>query len=1302
MTDERLRDADSSHLSPELREILSLMELLEHARDVQERIPLLEGILVLVSPERYPAVWAMLQEELGTALWQNRLSDRRTELFRSLRCFDMAMTVNTREKAPADWARMQSNKGNALRDLTEILGGAERKEALRSAIACYDAALTVYTREAAESNWAAIQNNKGILLSDVAVMLKGDERAQALCDALICYGAALTVYTREGTAKDWAALQNNKGTVLHDLARMLGGSQRAETLRRARDCFDAALTVYTRDKDPFNWASAQNNKGVVLCDLAEVVEGAKRRETLGAALACYDQALLERRREVVPADWAAVQNNKGTALRDLAQLLEGSEREILLRAALTCYDDACSARRREIIPIDWAATQNNKGVALYDLAGLLGGTEGVELLRSAILCYDNALLERQREVTPADWAATQSNKGAAWQSLARSLAGSERAEALRTALTCYDLALLERRREIVPIDWATTQNNKGSILRDLAKFLRDTDRVEVLRAALACYGEALLAIRREMTPADWAMVQHNKGNTLSDLAGLLEDTERLEMLLVALDCYDGALTVYTREAAPMDWAMVQNSRGNALSALADVVQGAERVRTLQEAISCYENALLEQHRDFMPFAWARVQNNKGNVLSELANAVEGVEAKERLQEAVACYENALSVCTHEVFPAEYQRLTLLIGILLFKERDWAKAAEYLAKALDALEDLLTLRVITRDQHIRLEAWGYLGAMVAYALIQAGGLKASWYAAEALERVRARVTGEAIRHQEAQIAAAEHLAPELLTAFHAASGRLAMLSLAGRNMEFEGSTGSLEEVTDTPYLPELPALMALGSEMAAAQEIKEARAAFNGVLTRIRETIPDFLSQESSVNLAVKELDPDERLVYIASAPAGAVAVVIGGRSRDEEEPGATAWWDERLTHKAIGSLLENSAGEDSQVQNSNVDLLSAQFGLGSVRKALRIAMQRLGTPEGVLVHLAAYCRKMGVRRLILIPGGLLSLLPLHAALVPTASGKGVEPLLDVVQVSYAPSARIWAACRRRARTSPFEGFTALIVSDPQPQEAALRPLWGAKDEMQIIRKIIDQDAHGQVWAFEGEAATLADVLGTLKTRSRELTHVHFACHGIAELTDPYSSGLLLAYGARLKTHDVLDPGVFRFVTLRLAALSACQTALPGTELPDEVVGLPSGWLQAGAMSVLASLWPVSDSVTVALMQKFYELHLLDRLDPVSALWLAQRWLRRFPTWRQDCLHVGARHAAEGPEAREIVCELALARGETEMLDDPERLVETGGETEIIHNSSTPDRHVATKRVREHQETYWEHARHWAAFAIYGA
>jgi len=137
------------------------------------------------------------------------------------------------------------------------------------------------------------------------------------------------------------------------------------------------------------------------------------------------------------------------------------------------------------------------------------------------------------------------------------------------------------------------------------------------------------------------------------------------------------------------------------------------------------------------------------------------------------------------------------------------------------------------------------------------------------------------------------------------------------------------------------------------------------------------------------------------------------------------------------------------------------------------------------------------------------------------------------------------------------------------------------------------------------------------------------------------------------------------------------------------------------MCVLASLWPVSDSKAAALMAKFYELHLLDQLEPAEAPWLAQRWLRNPPSWRDDCQAAGALVAAEGTEASETVRELDLIRGENTVLD-----VEVAGEQAVPRDEPIihPPQSHETDQIpgAAGQRQFWEYARHWAAFVIYGA
>jgi CHAT domain-containing protein len=84
----------------------------------------------------------------------------------------------------------------------------------------------------------------------------------------------------------------------------------------------------------------------------------------------------------------------------------------------------------------------------------------------------------------------------------------------------------------------------------------------------------------------------------------------------------------------------------------------------------------------------------------------------------------------------------------------------------------------------------------------------------------------------------------------------------------------------------------------------------------------------------------------------------------------------------------------------------------------------------------------------------------------------------------------------------------------------------------------------------------------------------------------------------------------------LVVLSACQTGLGSgalTDVPagDDWVGLSRGILSAGAAKVIATLWPLQDRASAALMEQFYREYTLGA-DPGPALAKAQRALLAEP------------------------------------------------------------------------------------------
>ena len=234
---------------------------------------------------------------------------------------------------------------------------------------------------------------------------------------------------------------------------------------------------------------------------------------------------------------------------------------------------------------------------------------------------------------------------------------------------------------------------------------------------------------------------------------------------------------------------------------------------------------------------------------------------------------------------------------------------------------------------------------------------------------------------------------------------------------------------------------------------------------------------------------------------------------------------------------------------------------------------------------------------VFVPGGLLGLLPLHAAWTEDRTRPtGRRYAVDSLAISYAPNARSLQVARDAA--TELAPTRLLAVAEPRPVRASDLP--SARYEAMTVLSGFG----GQSTVLQGgEATRLA-----FRRESARATVLHLACHGYADLADPLDSGLLLA-GRPVTVRDLLDEYRLR---VRLAVLSACETALPGTELPDEVVALPTGLLQAGVAGIVASQWSVPDRATAMLMAEFYRRWSLGKVSVASALRDSQRWLRDTP------------------------------------------------------------------------------------------
>ena len=225
-----------------------------------------------------------------------------------------------------------------------------------------------------------------------------------------------------------------------------------------------------------------------------------------------------------------------------------------------------------------------------------------------------------------------------------------------------------------------------------------------------------------------------------------------------------------------------------------------------------------------------------------------------------------------------------------------------------------------------------------------------------------------------------------------------------------------------------------------------------------------------------------------------------------------------------------------------------------------------------------------------IPGGLLGLLPVHAAgyhREQPLNGTRQRTVMDRVVSSYTPTIGALRHARARRltpRDTPPVPARALIVAMPTTPGAA--PLANAAAEATVLSKRLPY----ATLLMEGRPpAPLVAETPTLENVLRELSQcsvAHFACHGYSDPGDPSRSRLLLHDTAEPLTVASLVP--VHLGQARLAYLSACQTATNlATSLLDEAIHLSAAFQIAGFPQVIGTLWEIDDKGAVRIADGFY-------------------------------------------------------------------------------------------------------------------
>ena len=178
----------------------------------------------------------------------------------------------------------------------------------------------------------------------------------------------------------------------------------------------------------------------------------------------------------------------------------------------------------------------------------------------------------------------------------------------------------------------------------------------------------------------------------------------------------------------------------------------------------------------------------------------------------------------------------------------------------------------------------------------------------------------------------------------------------------------------------------------------------------------------------------------------------------------------------------------------------------------------------------------------------------------------------------------------------------LLIGAPDYAGSGFEPLKNAGKEVREIAARFPAASRIVLTSAQAVPAAYKD------SNPGAFSHIHFAAHADANFQNPLGSSVILSGQStqnRLYARDVIDIPIHA----DLVTISACQGAGVRSYGGEGLIGFAWAFLRAGAGSVVAGLWDVSDTATEPLMDRFYG-ELTAGQNPIGALHRAKLALRK--------------------------------------------------------------------------------------------
>lgn len=1161
---------------------------------------------VALVPKNVGPLWVVVRFDLAESLRMASEYISREPVFidEAIALYQEMLPSVSRDAQPVMWAWIQYGLGSASLNATPTSDGQQFERAISALTAALDVFRTMgmlRDKQAAAEYLGDAYHGR----------IRGD-RIDNLTKAIEWYSTAIDEMPLGSSSESFVA-RSNLATIY--IARYCAesdvhGPGPSGDLEHAMALLREALKGIQPDSYPLQWSRTTS---ALAFSYANRLEGS-RHDNSDAAIRLYKSVLAVLSKELSERDWAYAMAGLGNAYIDKA-LAEGSAyyknaREYL-NAALTVYT-------REKEPLKWAETTNALAIAQSQIpdrpladrveASIATFQLVLDASSSTSVHYPEFLYNLGQTYRTRIKAGKSQNMELAIKYYTEALAifsdrGDQNGEAL--CLTGVGDAYRQRilgdatqnLEQAIQAEKGAQEIIKKAGLSDLgettAKFLalaylerRLGDRAQNIELAIDVLQRALPTYDSSNYPALWADLQSQLGTAYAerifgDIAANQDE---------AISHFRKAETVQTQISMPEDWAMTKMH----LAEILGKTSIGRRQENLNTASTEIQGALQVFTKETFPSEWASAHWRLGSVFASQGVSDQFVRSLEQYELALTVYtraanpenwaqltlqhayisfllgnrtEASIEAELKEVtafavlpqYPTLYRELYLIRGLLSLRRGAYAQSAESFSLAIRGSRIVLQTTFTERSFLSEYEQEGRLYSLSAFALAKSGQLK---QALETIEEGKARLLRSALGLRSLSFSA---LPVKQRNDIETKRASLLATEAALRLEQIDHPGNNYAELAESLYaqaegLQKL--LDSAGVELpVAAMSYESIRTNIKSGMTLVAPIVTDYGTVILIVPHEPSSLD-DKNLVLLPHFTSAVLKTYLFGTGDNSGLLLAELAFDQRSIPSNLTHL--------EAVISATCDAIGREFMQPLYERLISLRVQH-------------------DTDIVIMPDGALGLIPLGASRV-TVDGS-LTPFLSIFNVTYAPSS--YALGMSEERASRAKSASVLIVADP------LGDLPIASIEADGIAALFESST-----VLKGERATKQAVVQSLPG----VGYVHFATHGYYDWRQPEESSLMMAQDQRLPFVEILSG--LDVSHARLVTLSACATGLnEPVKTPDEYIGLPTAFLEAGAAAVVSTLWQVNDLSTGVVMSLFYEDLVKHHDQPRQALRRSQNWLR---------------------------------------------------------------------------------------------